>query len=1390
MTETDAGIRVRTDGDPGSLQDPVHLMMILQRMMFEYQMGFGSQPSSALTTVQTSGDADFKISLAWLDTTINSLPATGGPLVKQAKAVYQQLLRNMRSTIDHYGNPFNYVPTPNVALSEVKDDIAVLDRLQIQQQVVSDVINNINNARSDLKSKADDLYKDSTGYAKAVDDLIKQLNQQGPVVQELQDSVLKEKALLVEDLKKFWDSASHYFTGCSGWEGILGAVGSVMMFAQPEIGAAYAVGSVLSVASSATNIKTGLDPDDKNADPKKILRSISKIEQDVNDADVQAQIKTISDQTMVLKDPDSNLLTIIMTERAKFTDLCDRYFDDNKIPGINTTRQAFDALVTTIHTFKQALVVYNQLVLNYVKAKSDQAHAEANIDILALNNDQMSTDKFDLLYSYFTQAVAIQKAETLRSLYNGVRAYNCASMQPSSAFEVMGSLGSFDNIDSATLSVAYDTTLRRDLAKYLKSLDGIGTENGIGFSITETSHSLLFNRFKKERKITLLPLIRDRRNYGMEPAWFDIRMDDFAIYLLGAKDKRPAVGHVSHINVFVTFGGVFSVEDENGKEHDFQVPEKTCTFTYAYTDANSLDAMKKKSQAQTYNADFKFSMTAEDPLGHYSMPLRSPFIRWSISIGDDSEVDLTDLTEIVVLMDLKMRTKVGLRAAIDSADAADVPEAREGPRAPTVDDHAGPRNNLASMITPSAKSNQARPLPKASLAAAGLGRVFVTRGYALNLSSAVLDTMQRRNLSYRSNAAATAVNDFLLRLGVGRNVQPLSENVSKPWVGINPHYGDMTKEWLRFTPAQHKDVLTNSLSSMYQEMERHLKSSGGTPDSATFMKWDANKTGHFYVKGEFMKADPAHIKLLLDPKIAPIATFASFPSDVQKFMGRDTSIALGKSKDPIAFITSNHEKIVAEDEQIRRSVAQGGQDLTGHRVIVSSNGIVGLSNLYSMNDDLLTHTSVQATTTESHQLDGILIFCKTWHPDYPEHILYSNVSIGQSTKQFIDQGNIPLGSVVTGHISRVTPYALEALLDNKTTSQVLEENSREDLLGHHRLLNCMDDIGGWKMADLRNRYGKNTIYKGTYDLGDGKDITIEQLNKEDPGLPLLPDKLPGIFVDGQRLRPLHTMFREAEDIPPAGLTEEQVRAVSGIVDDMTKLSQSVEDIARLNQDLADVAAPYIDANKTNDDGTPRSTETIYKVLRTETAFVNEANDAIRKRLMSPDIIDSMADAISTHSSFSGLDPNAATTEFIRNAVATTAWTRAVEELSKPEGYTEIVTQARIDKVTLPELQTLDVAALIAAYTEKHKAAAASEEAMSKELESLKEGDERYEEVKRELDKVAEEKVRAEKDAEDAERTRDQVERADEREDEFRRSEGQEVDRVFGEGKGTGGAEGR
>lgn len=124
----------------------------------------------------------------------------------------------------------------------------------------------------------------------------------------------------------------------------------------------------------------------------------------------------------------------------KFTDLCDRCFDKKNIHGIATSTQAFDDLLVSIQTFKVAIVAHNGLNVNYAKAKSDEAHAEENLQVLALGNNELSTVQFDLFSSYFIQAVAAQKANTLQTLYNAVRTYSrivvhlCRRAQPSGSW--------------------------------------------------------------------------------------------------------------------------------------------------------------------------------------------------------------------------------------------------------------------------------------------------------------------------------------------------------------------------------------------------------------------------------------------------------------------------------------------------------------------------------------------------------------------------------------------------------------------------------------------------------------------------------------------------------------------------------------------------------------------------------------------------------------------------------------------------------------------------------------------------------------------------------------------------------------------------------------------
>ncbi|KAK9489125.1 hypothetical protein V1508DRAFT_428990 [Lipomyces doorenjongii] len=477
---------------------------------------------------------------------------------------------------------------------------------------------------------------------------------------------------LVEDLKKFERDLLNYFPKCglqgSGLQGVIGAVGTVAMFATPEMGAANAVGGALSVIGSGLNLNN-IDPDNPTANYNVIARQVYNVGEVLSSADLQTAIESASTDSMQLKEKDPKYLITINAERTKFIGLCDQYLDDRKIKGISDVKSAFDDFLKTAQEQNLAIGMYNQTAVAYSKAVSDQALAERTMAVLGQKNAQLSTAEFDLLYSYYTHAATKQKAETLRNLYNCVRAYNCASLESSQAFEVMTELESFDKINGVTLKVAFTDTFAPEVVKYNLTLQDV-TQHKVSASFTQESHPLLFDKFKTNRSMTWYPFLADRGRYGMQKDWYDIRMEDFRIILVGAENKVAVNDSQKQINVDVRFGSLFTVEDQVGMEHDFMIGERTTTYSYSYTDPKSSESedYTSTSSSSLYQMSFKFTTIKGDSSNNNITPLFSPFTHWTIYV--DENVDLTELQEIRIIMDIKVRTRKS--ATIDSAMTDDI----------------------------------------------------------------------------------------------------------------------------------------------------------------------------------------------------------------------------------------------------------------------------------------------------------------------------------------------------------------------------------------------------------------------------------------------------------------------------------------------------------------------------------------------------------------------------------------------------------------------------------------------------------------------------------------------------------------------------------------------
>jgi hypothetical protein len=340
------------------------------------------------------------------------------------------------------------------------------------------------------------------------------------------------------------------------------------MFAQEDMSAAYKVGGALSVASAGEDIQG----DDSNIMKDALERKVYLIEEGVEGLQLQTQIQKANADSLALLGPDPNVLTTIIAERNKFTQLCDQYFDDRRFPGVLTVKGAFDDFIANVQNLRVGIRAYNTLALAYTKAQGDEAIASQSLDILAYTNGQLSDPDFDLVYAYYTHAATQQKAATIRTLYEGVRAYNCASLQYSAAFDVMASLGSFDNVDSQILQTAFLTTLKAEVHAF-ESLSNTSPPTLVRdrtISITAGTHPFLFSQFKANRLLSLYPTTATKAQYSIESEWWDVRLDDFRIFLVGAKNSRAVSDDENQVSVFVTFGSVFTVQDRTSMSMTFK----------------------------------------------------------------------------------------------------------------------------------------------------------------------------------------------------------------------------------------------------------------------------------------------------------------------------------------------------------------------------------------------------------------------------------------------------------------------------------------------------------------------------------------------------------------------------------------------------------------------------------------------------------------------------------------------------------------------------------------------------------------------------------------------------------------------------------------------------
>ena len=197
-TGTEAGRKVLRDEI--AFADPLHIMMLIQRMLFEYQMLFDSRVEK---------DVPKEVTMAYLDTVgwmqrvmegklgdeTSRFNTSDQRLVSQCKSMYRQMLQRNISAVDIYDNAFNYVPTAAVKLSLIHGRVEQLKVAEETLQAIADALTNANTEKGQLIANFQKMQSQIVDDDKALRDTETTLN-------ELSQTI--DKTLLDLQLGRKW----------------------------------------------------------------------------------------------------------------------------------------------------------------------------------------------------------------------------------------------------------------------------------------------------------------------------------------------------------------------------------------------------------------------------------------------------------------------------------------------------------------------------------------------------------------------------------------------------------------------------------------------------------------------------------------------------------------------------------------------------------------------------------------------------------------------------------------------------------------------------------------------------------------------------------------------------------------------------------------------------------------------------------------------------------------------------------------------------------------------------------------------------------------------------------------------------------------------------------
>ncbi|WWC58591.1 uncharacterized protein I303_101134 [Kwoniella dejecticola CBS 10117] len=646
--------------------DSFFFYFLLNRLTFEYFIHISSQMYNDAESggkELTPGQQAFKDLLSFVQGMLANLTTGQNKAVDILKSNFSILQSTVQNRVDVFGNSFSYVPVGRVGVLSLQD---IIKEYQITEEA-------FNIAQSALESSQRDRLILADKIQSAKDKIATNQGKKKDEQRNLQDIRARIFAYLpkVDEAKhelftqvKGLEAAIKLKVGCD-YKQVIDAVSTVLLFTDPATSGLALAGTVLSVGvSEGSALRDNLFTltSDTGAKIEKSLL-YSRLDSVADDGKgLKNDIAATLQQSKEQRAADNSYLHGLLVDQAKFQTMSDSYFTD--IPDSAKVKQAFTALIQTLQQKNQLISDYNASAVRLANLQLQALQQNQYLASFQQATGMASDDEVQTALSFLRAARSQMGQLVFEKIYAFCRAFNCATLGPTSVFRALAPFQSFGSITSDHLHIDVYGQLQKDIDVWFNNW---GHSPRITFvqevNLTDQSSPHRLEAFRKNRSLELDLDWQEAQNHGISSKNFDMRLVDLKVFLDGATvdlNKVPLAERTKltsqRIRLSIECTGTYRYIDNEQGEHMFDFPYTGHDFFYTNPDlTGKLVNYSQFSTTIAVEGD-KFAIGLQDTQSNkvVQYPLQSPLAVWTIKPYD--EVDLTKVRGIKFVFTINTRS--------------------------------------------------------------------------------------------------------------------------------------------------------------------------------------------------------------------------------------------------------------------------------------------------------------------------------------------------------------------------------------------------------------------------------------------------------------------------------------------------------------------------------------------------------------------------------------------------------------------------------------------------------------------------------------------------------------------------------------------------------------